>query len=307
MPGLDGLSVCRRLRQQQQTRFLPIVLVTALDARQDRIAGIEAGADDFLTKPVDRAQLTARVRALLALKAQRDDSERLRNEFTSMIVHDLRSPLTAIIGFADLLAAELPANQRQEFSTHIIHSARQMLQLINELLDLNRLESGTAVTRRHPVSPAALLADAVALSGPLADGRGLKLQLTVPEDLPIVLGDERKLRQVLTNLLDNAIKFARRTVHIEAAAMQTAAGRQDLRITVTDDGPGVTAAELPQLFDRWHQTQTGRSLGKGSGLGLAIVKRLVEAHGGSITAENVPTGGLTMQITLPCEGVSGGA
>jgi signal transduction histidine kinase len=294
MPGPDGLEVCRRLRRSPQTQFLPIVLVTALDARSDRLAGIEAGADDFLTKPVDRTQLIARVRALLRLKQQKDHAERLRAEFTSMIVHDLRSPLTAIIGFADLLSGDLTESQRESCTGYITSSARQMLQMIADLLDLSRLASETAPRRLAAVAPSRLLQDAAALMTPLADGRSLILTADVAADLPTITADAGQLRQVLTNLLDNAIKFAAHAVTLSAAA-----DVDGLRITVDDDGPGVPEAEWPRLFEVWHQAELGQRSGKGSGLGLAIAKRLVELHGGTLQAGTSDQDGLRMAIRLP--------
>jgi two-component system sensor histidine kinase/response regulator len=294
MPGPDGLEVCRRLRRSPQTRFLPIVLVTALDARSDRLAGIEAGADDFLTKPVDRTQLTARVRALLRLKQQKDDAERLRDEFTAMIVHDLRSPLTAIIGFAELLASDLTESQRESCTGYITSSARQMLQMIADLLDLSRLAAESAPRRLAEVASSSLLQDTVALMTPLADGRNLTLKADVPADLPGLTADPSQLRQVLTNLLDNAIKFAAHAVTVSAGT--TADG---LQITVDDDGPGVPETEWPLLFEVWHQSDLGHRSGKGSGLGLAIAKRLVELHGGTLQAGRSDPGGLRMTIRLP--------
>jgi signal transduction histidine kinase len=297
MPGMGGLEACRRLRRSPQSRFLPIVLVTALDARADRLAGIEAGADDFLTKPVDRTQLTARVRALLQVKRQRDEAERLRADFTSMIVHDLRSPLASIIGFAELLAGDLPPEERQEFAAHITGSARQMLTMVNDLLDLSRLESERTPRQVTMVDPRSLLSDVVARLQPLATGRHLALTTALADDLPQLAADERQLRQVLTNLLDNAVKFARERVVV-------AAHREGdrLRITVDDDGPGVPEADWPRLFERWQQTAVGRKSGKGSGLGLAIARRLVEIHGGTLTPGRRDHGGLCMTILLPVGG-----
>jgi signal transduction histidine kinase len=294
MPGLDGLEVCRRLRQSARTRFLPIILVTALDDREARLAGIEAGADDFLTKPIDQSQLIARVRALLRLKWQRDDAEKQAADFAAMIVHDLRSPLASVIGFAELLAGDLPITEREEFTGHITRNARAMLQLINDLLDLNRLASESAPRHVATIRPRQLLQDAMGQMAPLAHGRHLQLDMAAPADLPTLRGDARQLSQILVNLLDNAVKFARHVARLTARV-----SGDYLELIIDDDGPGVPEAEWPRLFERWHQAEAGHRHAQGYGLGLAIAKRLVELHAGTIQAGRSPEGGLRLTVRLP--------
>jgi signal transduction histidine kinase len=297
MPGMDGFEVCRRLRQEPHTQTTPIILVTALTERQHRITGLEVGADDFLSKPVDRAEVTARIRSLLRLQQQRAEMERFKDEWTAMLVHDLRSPLQAIHGFAQLLQTPCDPQEHAEYVDRILTSTGRVRRLVDAVLDVSRLEAGHVALQQQPLRPADLLAAAAAEVAPLAQGRRLQLRRVWDEGLPNLSGDERKLRQVLANLLDNAIKFAASDVALTATA---AAGW--LTVTVCNDGARVEPTELPGLFERWRQAGAGRSLGLGSGLGLAIVKRLVEAHGGHVDAEAPAAGGLTIRCVLPVAG-----
>jgi signal transduction histidine kinase len=294
MPGMDGFEVCQHLRADPRTRFTPVILVTALTERERRIRGLEVGADDFISKPVDRAEVTARVTSLLRLRRQRAELERLKDEWTAMLVHDLRNPLLVIQGFAQLLQTSDRTPEEAEFVRRILDSSGRMRTLVDAVLDVSRLEAGRIDLTRTTVRPAELLAAATAEAAPLANGRRLALHRRWPETLPPLQADERKLRQVLANLLDNAIKFAAAEVTVAAEADATA-----LTLTVSNDGDPLDPTLVPGLFERWQQTEAGRSLGVGSGLGLAIVKCLVEAHDGHITAAARPAGGLTITIVLP--------
>jgi two-component system sensor histidine kinase/response regulator len=294
MPGMDGFEVCRRLRGSPATRFTPIVLVTALTEREHRITGQEVGADDFLTKPVDRAEVTARVTSLLRLQRQRAELERLKDEWTAMLVHDLRSPLQAIQGFAELLQTPGDGVEQALFVDRILDGTRRMRGLVDAVLDVSRLEAGHVEIVRQPVPVGDLLKAATDEAAALAKGRRLHLKRAWPDDLPVCSADGRKLRQVLANLLDNACKFAAAEIMVAATCK---AGT--VTITVSNDGDTVAPDQMAALFERWQQTDAGRKLGVGSGLGLAIVKALVEAHGGTVAAEARPGGGLAIRVLLP--------
>ncbi len=294
MPRMDGFEVCRRLREDPKGRFLPILMVTALTSRADRHQGLAAGADDFLSKPIDRVELLVRVKSLLRIKAQRDEIERLKSEFTAMLVHDLRNPLSAIIGFGRLLESPLAPEQHAACTTHLIDAATRMQGLVDAILDLSALEAGTAQLDKVEVQPAALVQSAIQEVLPLAQTRGLLLTGTSAEGLPSCWGDDRKLRQIL----DNAIRFARTRVEVSAQMSGVA-----VEITVCNDGPAIPANEIPLLFEKWSQTSSGRRSGRGSGLGLAIARNLTEAHGGRISVQS-ESGHTCFRVELPVQGGS---
>jgi two-component system cell cycle response regulator len=135
MPGIDGYEVCRRLRSRHETRFVPVVMVTALDGCTDRILGIDAGADDFLSKPIDQLELATRVRSLLRIQAQRREVDLLRAELTAMVAHDLQTPLRAILTAGMQLGQPLPDPDRLDLAVQVVGKAQVLLDLVGRLLD----------------------------------------------------------------------------------------------------------------------------------------------------------------------------
>lgn len=228
---------------------------------------------------------------------ERKELDKLRHEFTSMLVHDLRSPLTSILGYCELMASEedsFSVAQYRDFAASAAGSGRRMLALINDILDVSKLEAGQVELDATPIAPAALLRDVMTEIRPLAEGKRLRLVSSWTEDLPAIRGESRKLQQVLINLLNNAVKFARGQITLSAMEVDG-----ELEIRIADDGPGIPAAEAGRLFEKWHQTGTGRQSGQGIGLGLAIARLLVEAHGGRIWFEAAPGGGAQFALRLP--------
>ncbi|HID11874.1 MAG TPA: response regulator, partial [Candidatus Latescibacteria bacterium] len=230
MPGMDGFEVCRRIKADQANRFLPVILVTALKGTQDRIRGLETGADDFLSKPVDRGELLARVRSLLRIKHLYDELERKnkellrlehhRRELTQMIVHDLKNPLTVIMGNVQLLLLtrkELDEDVR-DLLGRAYKSGQSLLRMINTLLDIDRMEAGTLELKREQVDMAGLIREVVeAFEGP-ARSQGVALGYELPQGLPEVEADRDLIQRVLENLLSNALQHTPSGGRIAVAA-----------------------------------------------------------------------------------------
>lgn len=238
MPRLNGYEVCRRLKSEKRTAFIPIVMITALREREERIRGIEAGADEFLIKPFNKQELMARVRSLLRMKALHDQVEaanrfleqkvaerteelqraleelktldRLKTQFVSNISHELRTPLTPIKGYlgAMLQGSLGPLSPAQQRGLEAIQeSVERLHKLIDDLLGYVRMESGQVKLNRRPVDPRQLLRYAWEKALPLARSNDQTLSLSVPEDLPWVLADPEELLRALNHLLENAVKF----------------------------------------------------------------------------------------------------
>jgi len=238
MPRLNGYEVCRRLKSEKRTAFIPIVMITALREREERIRGIEAGADEFLIKPFNKQELMARVRSLLRMKALHDQVEaanrfleqkvaerteelqraleelktldRLKTQFVSNISHELRTPLTPIKGYlgAMLQGSLGPLSPAQQRGLEAIQeSVERLHKLIDDLLGYVRMESGQVKLTRRPVDPLALLRRAWEKALPLARSNDQTLSLSAPEALPWVLADPEELLRALHHLLENAVKF----------------------------------------------------------------------------------------------------
>jgi len=227
------------------------------------------------------------------------DADRLKSEFLSNMSHELRTPLHTIIGFSELLTEELkgPLNDNQKrFLDHIRMDSDHLLTLINDLLDLSKIEAGRLHLQRERLDLADVLQEALSSIGPACATKGIDLTTSV--DLPGPLNADRiRLKQILYNLLSNALKFTPEggRIWVEVKAIEGLA-----HITVSDSGIGIPQLEHEAVFDKFHQVgATASGQRQGTGLGLPITKRLVEEHGGSIRLESEPGVGSRFTFTIP--------
>ena len=328
MPGLDGYQVCRLLRENESTRAVPVIVLTSLSEKADKLQAFNCGADDFLSKPVDRAELLARVSSLLRMRrlyeergrfkeqlereqaetaaleaaikterALRANEERFRKEleaFSYSVSHDLRAPLRAINGFARILledhAAEL-APEGLKYLELVRDNARQMGRLIDDLLNFSRLSSQGVL--RDQVLPAELVRDAL---DDLAFDRGERSVEVVVGDLLPCRGDAVLVKQLFVNLLSNAFKFTRQraVAHIEIGCSQTDG---EVVYFVKDDGAGFDMRYADKLFGVFQRLHRAEDF-EGTGVGLAIVQRIVQRHGGRVWADSALDHGATFSFTL---------
>jgi signal transduction histidine kinase len=243
--------------------------------------------------------VTRRKEAELARLAAAEESNRLKDEFLATLSHELRTPLNAMLGWLHMLQAGSVAPDRMQHTIEIIaRNATLQGRLIEDLLDVSRIIRGEIEIERVPLPVPPLLDVAVTGVLPAAAAKGLRVTSHVPAELPVVVGDVRRLQQVLGNVLQNAIKFTPEGGSIEIRAR--AEGGQ-VRIDVDDSGIGVDPAFLPMMFERFSQAQRFSERGHGGlGLGLAIARHLVEQHGGAIRAMSDGRGcGTRIVITLP--------
>jgi signal transduction histidine kinase len=242
--------------------------------------------------------------------------DRLKSNFLATVSHELRTPLTSIMGYGEMLAEGVAgplSEEQREFVETIRAKSEQLLGLIMSLLDLSKLESGTMPVRVSRLLIGAVLEEAVSTILPTALKKSVGIELDVPADLPPLLGDADRLRQVFINLTDNAVKFtppdgcvrlvARLTVNQpvgELGLVLVAPLKPVVEIRVSDTGIGIAPTEREKVFDPFYQIDQSstREFG-GAGLGLAIVKRLVEAHQGSIHVEDNDPHGAVFVVTLP--------
>jgi PAS domain S-box-containing protein len=240
-----------------------------------------------------------------AARAEAEAANRAKDEFVAVVSHELRTPLTAILGWAVLLQNNRADEQLVERALQAIErNARVQRQVIDDLLDVSAITAGKLSLEIAEVDVNAVLAAAEESVRPVADAKGLDLVLDVPAGLPPVLGDGRRLQQVYWNLFSNAVKFTPQGGRVTVSARQTGA---NIEVTVADDGIGMSADLVPQVFERFRQrdSSAARSHG-GLGLGLAIVRELVLLHGGAVDAMSAGEGeGSTFTVTLPVPQVLG--
>jgi len=347
MPGMDGYEVAEKIKGNLATKNIPVIMVTALNDRNARMLSLGAGAEEFLTKPVDRAELTVRVRNLTRLKAAgdakysdrienevgsrtadlvtrtrtleqeaaelrllteaqeqvRQDQMRFKDEFLSHVSHELRSPLTAIKQFTGILLGGLAGelNPEQRAYQHIVlKNIGQLQSMIDDLLEVTRLETGKLTVEPGSVSVADAVIDCFNTLQGSADAKGVTLSRDLPPDLPRAHADLTRLRQVLIILLDNAIKFTPSGGAITVQARPLEHDTRFLLLEVSDTGCGISPEISQRIFERLYQVseriETSR---KGLGLGLYICKELVTRQGGQIWVTPRPERGTIFSFTLP--------
>ena len=306
MPEMDGLEACRQIKANDSTKQIPILLVTSLDQAEDRLAGIEAGADDFLTKPLHGKETLVRIRNAARLKKLFDQQsenyqtlrrlEELRDSLSQMLVHDLRSPLTGISGYAQLLlmtASEQLEEKQLDYIRQINFSSKILNEMVSAILDVNRLE-----TDELPLSLStcqleeALQPEIKAFSGlPEID---IRLE---SEGSSQVECDLSLVKRVVSNLIANAIKY---TENGEVVKVRVCQDGDFIRVEVVDKGPGVPDEYREKIFEKFVQVESnGQRKPYSSGLGLTFCKLVIDKHQGKIGVTNGNHRGSVFWFTLP--------
>jgi len=307
MPRMDGFEVCRRLRQDVGTAHVPILMVTALVDRTSLMTGIRAGANDFLTKPVDVEELRLRVRNAVSAKHLYDrvqaDRVRLealgalRDNLTDMIVHDMRSPVLVVSMALGVLRGGADRLTPDERKFHALgeQACRELMAMVNSLLDVSRLESHEMPLDRAPHDLAAIARAAVESVAVLAREKALRFDFA--GDSATVVVDRDVLGRALVNLLGNAITFS---PDGDVITIRIVTADSMVRLMVTDRGPGIAPEHHQRVFEKFGQVDSRKRGAKpSSGLGLTFCKLAIEAHGGQIGVASQVGQGSTFWITLP--------
>jgi signal transduction histidine kinase len=227
--------------------------------------------------------------------------DQLKSEFVSHVSHELRTPLTAIKGAVELMLREVPGpltEKQIHYLTRVRSNTQHLAGLINDLLDLSKIESGTVEVKSSRVSLSGLVHEVVEGLRPLAAEKVVTLEANIPGPSILVCADRDKINQVLMNLIGNAIKFTPAQGRVAVSASKN--GKESVRVSVSDTGPGIPPEEKEKIFDKFYQIAGVEGpKPRGTGLGLAICKALVELHGGRIWVESDLSGGSNFTFTLP--------
>ena len=298
MPGIDGYEVTRRIRQNPNLPFIPILLITAHE-HSDVVKGLDVGADEFIRKPVKVDELQARVRSLLRLKHSIDQ----RENFVSCLTHDLRTPLVAADRMLVLLKqgvfGEVSESMQSAIST-MISSNQNLLQMLNTLLDVYCYDVGQKLLSFITFNLQELVEEVVQELTPLAREKELDLRLKAQQDVQ-VKGDRLELRRVLTNIIGNALKFTDAgfvEVRISSQANTENKAESSVTIEIEDTGTGILLEDQQTIFEQFRQGTHKRS---GSGLGLYLCRQIIQAHRGTIQVDSDVGKGTVFTICLPTE------
>jgi signal transduction histidine kinase len=308
MPGVDGLALLSAIRADQRTRGIPVILLSARAGEEARVEGLESGADDYLVKPFTTKELIARVRNTAALVRMRRELARAqleseaKTQFVTTMSHELRTPINATLGYLELIEMGLqgPVSEKQKESIHRVQmNQRHLLDLINQILDLGRLRSGHTQFDVRAIPVDDVLASAAEMIEAQAQRKGIAFDASSCRDgeVRVACADPSKLKQILLNLLGNAVKFTpsggRITVLCESEP-------DAIAISVHNTGDGIPADRIEAIFEPF--VQVGRSATEqreGSGLGLAISRALAEGMGAALDVTSAVGEGATFTIRMP--------
>ncbi len=313
MPGKNGYEVCIELKQDERTAEIPVIFLSALDDTADKVKAFHVGGVDYVTKPFQFEEVLARVESQLTLARQRREIEdlrrrdrerfeelsRMKDQFVSTVSHDLKNPINNIMGYAQMIMEDADMADPEELrdmADKVQRSAKQMLDLVTDLLDLARIEAGMGL-QPAPISLNSFLREQYTNFEFQARQKNLTYKLVTPPQDVTLVADSSRLGQALNNLLSNAVKYTPAVGRVELAAD---AADELVTIRVRDTGLGIPPEDLPHLFDKFYRVHSEQHLrSEGTGLGLSIVKAIIEQHRGRIFAESLPGQGSTFSILLP--------
>ena len=316
MPELDGFAVLEQLKVDPKLRDVPVIVTSSIEGLDNIIRCIELGAEDFLPKPVNQVLLKARIGAILEKKRLRerlfdeiqDKNRQLevasenKSQFVSSISHELRTPLNAIIGLTEMMvtnAARFGTEKAMEPLKRVNAAGKHLLGLINQVLDLSKIEAGKLELNPESVRLAPLIDEVIGTAGQLAAQNKNSLVVEAQENLGAITADPMRLRQILLNLLSNACKFTKQG-EVKLTARKVANGDNWIELAVCDTGIGMTPEQQAKLFADFTQADslTARQFG-GTGLGLAISRKLARMMGGDVTVASEPGKGSVFTVCLP--------
>jgi len=322
MPGIDGYETCRRIRALPEGGDVPVLFLTALGDLETHKAALESGADDFLTKPLNRTELLIRVRSLLRIKRLSDElrgnvrvirtqrdallaAQRQKDELTALIVHDLKNPLSSILSNVQYVQsrAALPVDERESLED-VLRASQAMVRLVMNLLDVSRSDDGALIPHVSAFELPELLGEICSEMGRRIEDKGQRLELSLAPGVGILCGDRDLVRRIVENLIDNAYKYGpkRATISVEVLRTTMDDGAEPaVEIRVRDEGEGIPAAYRQLVFEKY-----GRAGGSGMreartshGLGLVFCRRAATVHGGAVWIDEKTTPGSCFCVRLP--------
>lgn len=294
MPKLTGFEVCCRLKADEMTRFIPVLMLTAKSDIPDKVKGLDVGADDYITKPFDYKELAARVRSLLTKKAA---TERLAIEqkndalehMVDEVAHEVRNPLVAIGGFARRIYESLPVDHRhRQYLEIILQNVAVLEKMVKELVELKT----ASLSYIEPTNMNQIVLEVLARFNQEIKEKGITMQVLLMEAPPLIPVDRENLRRVIDNILENAIEAMEGEIRILKITSQVNSGY--FEIEISDTGKGISRDEIKKIFDPFYSSKI-----YGPGLGLTLVQKTIQSHKGTVSVASEQGKGSTFTVRLP--------
>jgi len=315
MPGIDGFETCQRLKQNPITQEIPVVFMTALAATVSKVQGFKVGGVDYITKPFQQEEVLARIKTHLTIrylqKTLQQKNEELeqqnislvtlneeKNEFLGIAAHDLKNPLSAIQGLSGVIkdSHKISPDKVNQYATYIHNASAQMFDLINNLLDINKIETGNAVPVLETIDLKKVLVSSVAHFQEKIEAKKLHINFVTPNYPCYVKSDKTMSKQIIDNLLSNAIKYSPKGKNIFIKFKKE---DNKLCLMIKDEGEGISKEDQAKLFGKFMRLKPRPTGGEHStGLGLFIVKRLVDTLQGKVWCETEEGNGSTFHVCL---------
>lgn len=319
MPDMNGYKVCEILKKDRELKDVPVIFLSALSDVESKIKGFSVGGVDYITKPFQREEVIARVELHLKLKKLERERERYikelkkrekhleqliraKDEVMRIVSHDIRNPLTGIIGLSDLMlsSGEQPPEMIQRMVSAIKKGGVEIMELVNDILEVDFEKNDAFSINYEDVNLEELLLKVIELHESTAISNSIKLSLNVEKELPLIPIDSQKISQVIGNLISNALKFTPQNGIVEISACMSENKPKVVSISVKDSGIGIPEENIGTLFNRHDRNRRlGLKGEKGSGMGLDIVKRYIDLHEGNIDIKSKVNEGSTFTIQLP--------
>ncbi len=316
LPDIDGFKICKKLKADELSKSIPILMITGLDSMEDRLKGLSAGADDFLNKPIEQTELLLRIKSFLEIKSYQDRLENSLTELSAnqktkedlmhMIIHDLNNPLFGITLHLETLLFEKErlSDKQVKRINECIRFSREIENLVRNILDIYKMEIGQLILNKELTDMIELVDDVVNLFRPRIEAKDIFLSLNSADNVTPVWVDSNLVKRVIGNLLGNAIRHTSEKGKI-GITIDRKIRKDELVVTVTDTGTGIKPEYHKKIFDKFLQLEvrkTSSMIGL-CGLGLPFCRMVVEAHQGRIWVESEGEGkGCSFSFSIPIAG-----
>lgn len=294
MPVMDGYEACKSLKADEKTKYIPILMLTAKGEIDHKVKGLDIGADDYMAKPFDYKELSARIRSLLSIKATHE--KKVETEKTGAleqmideVAHEIRNPLTSIGGFARKVFQKLPEDDpNRKYMKMIIEDVAVLEEMIRQLIELKSME----ISQKEPANVNEIVLDSLKVFEKELTDKNIRVTTELMNDVPLLSIDKKLLKRAFCNMIKNAIEAMETTE--KNLTISTTTGIENLRVRIADTGKGIEKEKIKNIFDPMVSSKM-----YSPGLGLTFALKIVQYHNGTISVESEPGKGTTFTVKLP--------